>query len=168
MAPEQLTDPKGVDWRADIYSLGVILFELLTDRRPFSGATAALLCQRVLEDPAPTPSSIDPTVPKAFDAVVLAALTKRREERTQSVAELRKAVTALNQPPREKKKREKVRESTRRAKKSPAVSAAPSASEKTEPATQGWFARNKLAFLIGLVVATLFWLPVVVLFWFNS
>ena len=99
---------------------------------------------------------------------MLAALTKRREERTQNVAELRKAVTALNQPPREKKKREKVRASTRRAKKSPAVSAAPSASEKTEPATPGWFARNKLAFLIGLVVATLFWLPVVVLFWFNS
>lgn len=87
-SPEQARG-ESVDARTDLYSTGVILFELLTGQAPFQGERpAALAYQHISEAPVP-PSSINPNVPHALDAVVLKALTKNKHERYQSAAEFR-------------------------------------------------------------------------------
>lgn len=79
---------------SDIYSLGCVAFELLTGRRPFLARGAhAWILQHVTE-PVPLPSSVRPDLPKSFDRVLLGALEKKPEARTQSVEEFRRGLAA--------------------------------------------------------------------------
>lgn len=87
-SPEQARG-ETVDARTDIYSTGVVLFELLTGRAPFLGDTpVAVAYQHVSEQPV-APSSITPEVSPALDAVTLHALVKDRTRRFQNAAEFR-------------------------------------------------------------------------------
>lgn len=92
MAPERLLG-QDVDHRCDIYSLGVILFELVTGRQPFIGTTVFDIAQRTLNDEPPVPSSIDPSIPRWLDDVVLEMLAKRAEDRYQSVGDVLAALS---------------------------------------------------------------------------
>jgi serine/threonine protein kinase/tetratricopeptide (TPR) repeat protein len=94
MAPEQATG-QFVDGRADLFSLGVVLFEMLTGRLPFGGTTANEILNDVLTTPAPAPSSLRSEIPPAVDAVVARALEKDPARRFQSATELRHALDAL-------------------------------------------------------------------------
>jgi Tol biopolymer transport system component len=87
LAPEQARGD-AVDHRADIFSLGAVLFEMLTGRRAFDGRSAAELLSSVLRDEPPPPSQTDPLVPKALDLIVLHCLEKRPDERFQSARDL--------------------------------------------------------------------------------
>ncbi|MDQ1642180.1 MAG: eukaryotic-like serine/threonine-protein kinase [Actinomycetota bacterium] len=88
LSPEQARGEQ-VDARSDIYSTGCLLFELLTGRAPFVGdSPVSVAYQHVREEPVP-PSSLDPDVPPAADAIVLKALTKDREQRYQTADEMR-------------------------------------------------------------------------------
>lgn len=90
-SPEQARG-ESVDARTDLYSTGVVLFELLTGRAPFRGdSPVAVAYQHVNAEPVP-PSSINPAVSPALDAVALRALVKDRFERYQSAAEFRHAL----------------------------------------------------------------------------
>ncbi|MFD1715162.1 Stk1 family PASTA domain-containing Ser/Thr kinase [Amnibacterium flavum] len=90
-SPEQARG-ESVDARTDLYSTGIVLFEMLTGRAPFRGDTAvAVAYQHVSEQP-PLPSSINPKISPALDAVVMRALAKDRFERYQSAAEFREDV----------------------------------------------------------------------------
>ena len=81
-----------VDARSDLYSTGVLLYELLTGRPPFTGESAvAIAYQHVSEMPNP-PSQLDPGVSSEVDAVVLRALAKRTDDRYQSAIEFRSDV----------------------------------------------------------------------------
>ena len=87
-SPEQARG-ESVDARTDLYSTGVVLFELLTGQAPFRGDTpVAVAYQHVSETP-PVPSSINHNISPAIDRVVLHALTKDRFSRFQSSAEFR-------------------------------------------------------------------------------
>src|SRR5687768_252764 len=88
LSPEQARGEQ-VDARSDLYSTGCLLFELLTGRAPFVGdSPVAVAYQHVREEP-PAPSSLDPDIPPAADAITLKALAKDRAQRYQTAAEMR-------------------------------------------------------------------------------
>ncbi|RPJ05087.1 MAG: serine/threonine-protein kinase PknK, partial [Spirochaetaceae bacterium] len=79
---------RSVDWRTDFYSFGVMLFEMLTGKRPFDGADALELVHAHMAKQAPSPSSINPEAGGALDAIVLKLLAKNAEDRYQSATGL--------------------------------------------------------------------------------
>lgn len=87
-SPEQARG-ETVDARTDLYSTGVIMFELLTGRAPFRGERAAAVAYQHISEPAVAPSSLNPQVSPALDAVVLFALNKDKFDRYQTASEFR-------------------------------------------------------------------------------
>jgi serine/threonine-protein kinase len=95
MSPEQMTRPKEVDVRTDVWALGVVLYETLTARAPFEADTPqAVAILIATKEPAPI-SSIAPDVPAALEAVVARAIEKDPAERFPSVAALASALEAV-------------------------------------------------------------------------
>src|SRR5580698_1131563 len=92
MSPEQFMG-QVVDARTDIYSSGVLLYQLLTGERPFEGGMSAIMHKALNTDP-PLPSQITVTCPQVFDAVVRKAMAKRPEERFQSATEFLEGLQA--------------------------------------------------------------------------
>ncbi|WNG54580.1 protein kinase [Archangium gephyra] len=90
MSPEQCSGQSSLDIRSDIYSLGVLLYEMLTGRPPFFGTPADVIHAHLARRPL-RPSELVP-VPAALEQVVLRCLTKERERRYDSVAALRLAL----------------------------------------------------------------------------
>lgn len=84
-SPEQLLDDS-VDNRADLFAVGVVLFEMLTGELPHDGDTVASLVAKRLEEDPPKPSAINPGVPEDVDAVVYRAIQRKPEHRFDSAA----------------------------------------------------------------------------------
>ncbi len=87
MAPEHLMGEK-VDHRCDIYSLGVILFELVTGRKPFTGTTIFEIAQKQLTEDPPHPAAIDPELPRWLGDMIVKMLQRAPGDRFQSVDEM--------------------------------------------------------------------------------
>ena len=86
MSPEQASGEE-VDGRSDIFSLGAVLYELVTNTRPFEGPTMAATLTKILRDE-PSPASSLANVPRNLDAVIARALRKSRDARYDSAAHL--------------------------------------------------------------------------------
>lgn len=87
MSPEQMRSTRNVDQRSDVWSLGVVAFELLTGRLPYEAETMTELVAMVLENDPPRTRELRADVPPALDDAVAGALTKNPDKRYRDVAE---------------------------------------------------------------------------------
>jgi Protein kinase domain len=81
MSPEQFTDPRAVDGLSDLYSTGVVLYEMLTGQTPFSGSSPHQLAQQVPVAKPKAPRALDPKIPIELETICLACLDKEKEHR---------------------------------------------------------------------------------------
>jgi len=98
MSPEQFLGEK-IDWRTDIYSTGVVLYQMLTGERPYEGNLATIM-HKVLYDRPLLPSRVSSLVTPALDAVVTRAMARNCEDRFRSAAEFNAALQAARNPAR--------------------------------------------------------------------
>lgn len=156
LSPEQARG-ETVDSRSDVYSTGVVLYELLTGRPPFVGDSPVAVAYQHVREPVIAPTEVDPDLPPEVDAIVLKALAKRVEDRYQSAAAMRQDIerhlagqqvqaSAPVQPP------SSAHADTTLARALPG-----------QPADDDRKARNGVAILIGLLVVALAVLALVVL-----
>jgi serine/threonine-protein kinase len=94
MSPEQVRG-EPLDGRTDIFSLGAVLYELLTGKQPFTGEDVSAIVKSVLEHEPPPPSALDPRVPAAVDKVVARMLAKRVEDRYTSARRVMRHLAEL-------------------------------------------------------------------------
>lgn len=94
MAPEQ--GLKGeCDTRSDLYSLGIVLYEMLTGYTPFEADTPLAILMKHLNDPLPLPTQVDPALPASIEKIVLKALAKDSDDRFQSAEEMSAALEKI-------------------------------------------------------------------------
>ena len=98
MSPEQLRSSKNVDRRADIWSMGVILYEMFGGRSPFEADTLPEVCARIMAEPPLALGSIKPELPPALDGVVMRCLEKEPQRRFPDVASLAQALVPFGPP----------------------------------------------------------------------
>jgi serine/threonine-protein kinase len=94
MAPEQITG-RPADARTDIFSLGVVLYQLATGTAPFDGETFSSIMFSVIQEPALSPSDVIGKVPKGFEYIISKSLAKKPENRYQSAAEMERDLRRL-------------------------------------------------------------------------
>ncbi|MBI2372672.1 MAG: serine/threonine protein kinase [Deltaproteobacteria bacterium] len=99
MAPEQASSAADVDPRSDQYSLGAIIFHMLTGRPPFEGAQVAHVLMQHASAPPPNPRALRPEIPGSLAGLVLTMLQKTPEERLPSMSVVRERLEAIQTEP---------------------------------------------------------------------
>ncbi len=99
LSPEQVQGRDDIDQRSDLYSLGVVLFEMLTGRVPFQGSTDMATALAHLHDTPPRATSLRPGLPLAVDALVARLLAKSPDDRPATAGEVRRVLDRMTPSP---------------------------------------------------------------------
>ena len=110
LAPEQAQDAHSVDVRADIYSLGATLYEMLTGEIPYPGKNMYDILTKLVSDPVPDPRALTDTVSAPTARLVMRMLAKQARQRPASAAELLKEIRSLHVVPADLDKEKSIRE----------------------------------------------------------
>ena len=94
MSPEQVSGKK-VDGKSDIFSLGVVLFELLTGQRPFTAEDMTSLIYKITKERHPSVRSINPKIPTVVEKIIDKALEKELDKRYQSASQMAEQLKAV-------------------------------------------------------------------------
>jgi len=94
MSPEQIRGEE-IDARSDLFSLGVVLYEAATGKRPFVGKNRVLMMNAILNEKLVAPSRVNKELPAGVDAIIVKALAKDREQRYQHASEMRADLQAM-------------------------------------------------------------------------
>jgi formylglycine-generating enzyme required for sulfatase activity/dienelactone hydrolase len=97
MAPEQVTAEADIDQRADIYAAGIVAYEMLAGKPPFTGNAQQVMSAHMVTPPTPL-SKVEPSVPEALSRIVMKCLEKQRDARFQTADELLTELEALATP----------------------------------------------------------------------
>ncbi|HMJ55010.1 MAG TPA: protein kinase [Polyangiaceae bacterium] len=133
MSPEQMESPRAVDARTDIWSLGVVLYQVLTGDVPFNGETLPQVCVNVATRPAPSLRKSRPDVPSGLEAIVLRCLEKEPSKRFPTIAALATALARFG-PRRTQASLDRITRTWRQAEarqQDPAGRRHPSSSDRT-------------------------------------
>lgn len=96
MSPEQLNDSKHIDYRADIYALGIILYEMLTKKTPYIATTVPELLMKILNEPIIPPKQYNPNISDGLEKIIFKATAKEPFARFQSIEEFIEAFDKKN------------------------------------------------------------------------
>ena len=95
ISPEQLMNPKDVDKRADIYSLGVTAYEILTGKLPYNGSNIGEIVMKIMQSEPPLPSELNREIPSELDAMIFKAMAKTPDGRYDTARDFANDLTAL-------------------------------------------------------------------------
>ncbi|MCB8925030.1 MAG: protein kinase [Ardenticatenaceae bacterium] len=97
MSPEQIQGDSELDGRSDIYSLGVILFEMLTGKHPYQTNTPIAVAVKHMFEPVPNLQEMEPSLPMACQEVIVQAMAKQKEQRYRTAIEFANALETVSQ-----------------------------------------------------------------------